>query len=413
VGRGRVLVPHLAEEARHQVLQGDDAGGAAVLVEHHRQRLPGGLHACEHLGDLRALRDDDGRPDQPAQVDARGRPARAAARRHRQQVLGRQHADHVVDRPLVHREAAVAVPERPADRLLGRRGDRERHHLGARDHHFPGRQVAEGEGALHQLALQRGQQAGPGGAAHQQAQLLGRVDRVLLGAELQPQGPQHQVAEQVEQGDERPEEPRHELRGRGGEQHEGLGALQREHLGHLLAEADVQEGDQREGEDRGDAMRGQPRALLGQHAAQRRAQQAGEGLLAEPPEEEAGDGDAELGRGDEAVGIGLRALHEPRRAAPLRGQLIDARAPRGDEGELGGDEEAVGQHQYQDDEDAPEGREVHGRCYAGWGYRLPGADASDGPAGAGGDGVRTGSRGGSVHLPAAPGRAPRAAGRSP
>jgi len=70
-----------------------------------------------------------------------------------------------------------------------------------------------------------------------------------------------------------------------------------------VAEDDVQDGEDREGEGEADGVR-QRRALGGRQpgeALQHRLDQVGEGRFANPAEGDAGDGDAELSRGD--VGI--------------------------------------------------------------------------------------------------------------
>ena len=75
--------------------------------------------------------------------------------------------------------------------------------------------------------------------------------------------------------------------------------------------------------------------------------QLGQRRLADPPEADAGHRDAELGRGDVAVGIVDRAPHRARAAVAFGDQLIDARLADRDDRELGGDEEAVGEHERQ------------------------------------------------------------------
>ena len=131
----------------------------------------------------------------------------AAAGGDAEQILGRQDADHVVDGLLVDREAAVAVAQGDAQRVLDARVDRQRDDLGARDHDFAGRLIAEGKGALDELALGRRHQAGPGRLGDQQLQLFRRVHDVLFAVVLEADRPQHQVGEQVQQADERSEHP--------------------------------------------------------------------------------------------------------------------------------------------------------------------------------------------------------------
>jgi len=106
----------------------------------------------------------------------------------------------------------------------------------------------------------------------------------------------------------------------------------------------------------------------------------GEGRLADPAQRQAGQGDAELGGGEIGVEV---AEHVPRQAGPpvaLRDVGLDLRRPHLDQGELGGDEEAVQSHQQEGEEQPPrradleaagpcgekgEREDAHGRLLAG------------------------------------------------
>jgi hypothetical protein len=81
----------------------------------------------------------------------------------------------------------------------------------------------------------------------------------------------------------------------------------------------------------------------------------GEGRLANPAEGDAGDGDAKLGRGD--VGVEVIEAAQDRGGPPVsfRGQMLDAGAPDGNEGKLGGDEEPVGENEGDDREQRKQG----------------------------------------------------------
>ena len=100
-----VLVLDVAHNVLHQILQGDEPGGAAVLVQHN-----GNLHlALGHLGEQLAalfrLRHKVGRPHQVGDFDKlRHRAAHIG-----QQVLDVADAHHSVDVLVVHRHAGAAV----------------------------------------------------------------------------------------------------------------------------------------------------------------------------------------------------------------------------------------------------------------------------------------------------------------
>ena len=99
---------------------------------------------------------------------------------------------------------------------------------------------------------------------------------------------------------------------------------------------------------------------------ERRLNQRRERRLADPAEAEARHRDAELGRGDVAVGIGDRAPDGARAAVALGDQLIDARLADRDDRELRRDEEAVGEHE---------------REHAASRHTMPASEWSIGPSG--------------------------------
>jgi hypothetical protein len=124
-------------------------------------------------------------------------------------------------------------------------------------------------------------------------------------------------------------------------------ALQCEALGGKFAQNDVQGGDDREGTDNRDGVGARHRPIAGQ-AGEQRFEQLRQRGLADPAERERRDGDAELRRRQVGVEMIERALQGGGVHAAPRDQLGDAAATNGDEGELGGDEEAVGEHQQHD-----------------------------------------------------------------
>ena len=90
----------------------------------------------------------------------------------RQQVLGVEHADDVVDVLLVDRDARVALAHDGLDDLAQRGVDLERDHVHARDHDLVGALLAELEHAADHLLLLGLDGALLGAALDEDAQLL-------------------------------------------------------------------------------------------------------------------------------------------------------------------------------------------------------------------------------------------------
>ncbi len=149
------------------------------------------------------------------------------------------------------------------------------------------------------------------------------------------------------------EDAHEELGGLHDEQRRRFRALERDRLGRELAEHDVQRRHDRERDGHGDAV-GRGFGERGRQERQERLDEGGQGRFADPAEAEARHGDAQLRRGDVAVGVGDGAAHGARAAMILGDQLIDARLAHRDDGEFGGDEKAVGQHQGHDSRQAPQ-----------------------------------------------------------
>ena len=152
---------------------------------------------------------------------------------------------------------------------------------------------------------------------------------------------EQEVAEAVQRHHERVEHvlgPQHRRRDPAGEP---LGLLQRQRLRHHLADDDVEVGEDGDGDDAGDAVRGEPRRHAG--AAERAVDRLGEDVLAIHAEAKTGERDAEL-RGRDVAILELRiaedALNTLRQAVALRGARLDGRARRADDRELRGDEDA-------------------------------------------------------------------------
>ncbi len=136
-----VFVLDVADDLLQHVLDGDQAGHAAVFVHHDREVVA--VHAevvQQHVQALR-LRDEHGRAQHAAHVEFLfGVEA--------QQVLREQHADHVVAVLFVDGVARVRLLEHEGDEILGLVGDVDRVHLGARHHDVARAQVGHLEHAF-------------------------------------------------------------------------------------------------------------------------------------------------------------------------------------------------------------------------------------------------------------------------
>ena len=109
-----VLVLDLADDLLEEVLDRDQAGRPAVLVEHDRDVDLAPLELVEQVVDAHRLGHEDGRPEQGPER----RPLGGRRLEERQEVLRVQDPDDLVDRVLVDRDPAVALLDDDVDRLL-------------------------------------------------------------------------------------------------------------------------------------------------------------------------------------------------------------------------------------------------------------------------------------------------------
>src|SRR5438067_3982105 len=193
------------------------------------------------------------------------------------------------------------------------------------------------------------------------------MHRVLFAVVFEADGPQHQVGKQVQQADERSEHPGHGRNWLYSEQDDRFGALESQDLWHLLAQGDMEEGDHHQRQDgregvgwRRDLARWQATWLAGEeeNSIQCGLDQLRKGVLADPPQQQAGDGYAQLGTRDESGGVLFGVLNDARGTVARRGELVDTRHARRNQREFRGDEEPVGRDQEQDYEESSCGGHV-------------------------------------------------------
>ena len=143
-----VLVGDLAHELLEEILEGDDAGGAAVLVDGDGEVDPLLAHLPQQIAHALGLGDEAGRPGERAD----GSVAVAVALGPHE-VLEVGDTDHVVDRGAGHGEPAEPVEDRDLDDVGNPEVAGDGHHVGPWDHHLADDRVAELEQGLDELAL--------------------------------------------------------------------------------------------------------------------------------------------------------------------------------------------------------------------------------------------------------------------
>ena len=143
-----VFVDDLPDELLDQVLQRHQTGGAAVLVDHHREVISPDLHLAEQVVGVFRLGYEPRPPHE--RTDRRVGPARPLCTG---QVLHEADADDIVDPPAANREPAQPLLDRNIEHF-GDRGVRlDGDHVGPGDHDLTHDGVAEGEHRLDQLPL--------------------------------------------------------------------------------------------------------------------------------------------------------------------------------------------------------------------------------------------------------------------
>src|SRR5687768_2651245 len=128
--------------------------------------------------------------------------------------------------------------------------------------------------------------------------------------------------------------------------------LERQGLGHHLADDDVEIGEQGDGYHTADHMRGDPLSDCRTPGVQSRRDPFGDVVFPVHAKPKTGDGDPDLGRRDVAI-LPPRVIQYPfdttGEAVTARSEMVDGRSGRTDNGELRRDKHSVGQDQDRDD----------------------------------------------------------------
>lgn len=143
--------------------------------------------------------------------------------------------------------------------------------------------------------------------------------------------------------------------------HEGdaFGAGEADGFGNEFAEDDVDGAEEHEGEREGDGVN-EERAVGAGFRRKKILNEFGERGFAESAEGQAGEGDAELDSGDDAMEIAEKAFDDAGLGIAFGDELAHARHAHGDERELRGGEEAVENHEQHDSDQAEQKHGVAG-----------------------------------------------------
>ncbi len=128
-----------------QILHGDEPGGAAVLIHHHRHLRAVAAHRGEHLVDRRR----SGHVGQFAGIASGDRLIRDQVPQH---FLDVQAADDVIEVAAVDRITRVGLRADDGAELVGLGAHRYADEQHARDHRLAGGSIAELEQVAEQLA---------------------------------------------------------------------------------------------------------------------------------------------------------------------------------------------------------------------------------------------------------------------
>ena len=146
-----MFVLDVADDFLDQILDGDDAVGAGIFVDHHRKVRAACAHVGQHVKRAARLRHEQRLAHQRLPVSWR----LLAQREEGKDVLDVNHADDGIERLAVDRQAAVAVLGKRADDFLpcgrGRQGD----DLAARNGDIVGIVLAEMQQIAQHLTLDR------------------------------------------------------------------------------------------------------------------------------------------------------------------------------------------------------------------------------------------------------------------
>jgi len=238
----------------------------------------------------------------------------------------------------------------------------QRENLLTRRHDLADGYVVELKGAMDEGFLKTRQDACAAGGGGNELELFGRMSAGALG-ELDieaAEGDTGGTAEEAHGGTHYSHEEEHGRRNGDGE---GLRAAQSERFGNEFAENDVEVSDEAEAQDDGCDGYG---VRIDQRMCERVREPVDNGKnnlrgkgLAEPAESQGAEGDAELNGGEKVVEIVLETANGAGAGHAGVQHLLYACVTDGDQCELGGDKETIGQDQHANRDALEEKETVH------------------------------------------------------
>jgi hypothetical protein len=347
-----VLVADVADDLLDQVLDGDHAGRAAVLVDHQCRLQAVGPHLGHQGIAVEGGRDGGHRHRQYLEPGAG--PHLGGYREH---LLDVHDADGLVEVPVDHGE--------PGEAGLGGRGDQigdgvvglQHLDLGARSHEFLGDAGAELQRAVDQGSGGLVEGAAFGGVAHQRPEFLRGARRAQFLGRLDADAAQDPVRGAVGGLDQRCHRGReHQLESRG-----GSGRRQRPGNGQVLGDQLAEHHRQRRGDQDGQRQR-DTRHDAGRdtEGVQHGVEQPGQHRLGQVTGGQRGDRDAELRAGKLEGQRAVGALDHRVAAGAGAGVGVDGAAFQRGQRELCSDEQGGADGQNDDRQQAQHGNEdVH------------------------------------------------------
>ncbi len=246
-----VLFLDVADNLVEHILQRDEAGGAAELIEHHSHLSAVLLELVQEQLYRECLWHEEWLVHHAPGAEIG--PGLASVS---EEILQVEHPDDVIDAALIDRDAREGALLNHLRQLII--GDIHGHALDLRamDHDLPGRHVAEAEHTLQKLALRLIQHAALVAGIDQDLELVHRVQLMVRRRLLHAQ----ETHEEVPGAVERPDEGRHQandyLHRLADPKGRRFGIEQRHGLRHELSQDHVEKGDGEKGESDGDLMGG-------------------------------------------------------------------------------------------------------------------------------------------------------------
>ena len=231
-----------------------------------------------------------------------------------------------------------------ADRLGQLRVERfpgvQEHDLAPGGHDIPDDAVPEVEGIDRELFAEGGNLLSLATLREDDAEFLVTKGSFGFSRRLDPQDmTQEKVCRAVEQANDGTEEGMKETQCGAQPERDGQGLADGHGLRRKFAKHDVQEGDEREGEDEGD--RGHKSRTAQSRKVEERLDQMGDEGLTQPAESEAGKRDPKLGRGNVGFQMIGDVPGDQGSLVPVPHQGIELAAPDLDDRKFRGDEKPV------------------------------------------------------------------------